>query len=86
MTYAWSMTNEEIEDGLARSRALRYELTTTYRELQENMEMVIERIPTMAKDPEYIKYQEEVTVVMLGTLDSANAYDAMLLSLEADDD
>lgn len=59
------MTNPEIE----RLLVLRYELITAYREMHEDMEMVVSRVPSVAEDPRYIADRKEMDSIILNALD-----------------
>lgn len=70
----------ELSEELERMRAYRYEMLTAYRELQEDMEMVISRVPAVGENPQYISEMAAADERMAKVLD---ATEPTLRALEA---
>lgn len=63
-------TDEELLEQLERSRE---EFVDAYRELNEDMAMVLRRVPSIAENPGYIEERAKLDAMALGLLDRDDA-------------
>lgn len=63
-------TDEELLEQLERSRE---EFVDAYRELNEDMAMVVRRVPSIAENPDYIEERAKLDAMALGLLDRDDA-------------
>jgi hypothetical protein len=61
------------DEEIQRLLILRYELITAYREMYEDMDMVISRVPAVAEDPRYIAERKKMDETALKALDEGEA-------------